>query len=154
MRFDLGCTLGTTGVRAGEKNDCNVLCLFFILTRRLFIADKQRKARLAQGTSSPCLERRNQESEAERGATYLQYAGCRDWAGARRRGARRPIARRARRASGRRLDAPRTRTGLPAGALPRWPLGERSADPGRLDEIGGQRTRVRDGRTARGAVAD
>jgi hypothetical protein len=57
------------------------------LTRRLFIADKQRKARLAQGTSSPCLERRNQESEAERGATYLQYAGCRDWAGAWRRGA-------------------------------------------------------------------
>jgi hypothetical protein len=31
LRFDLGCTLGTTGVRAGEKNDCNVLCLFFIL---------------------------------------------------------------------------------------------------------------------------
>jgi hypothetical protein len=29
--FDLGCTLGTTGVRAGEKNDCNILCLFFIL---------------------------------------------------------------------------------------------------------------------------
>ena len=39
-------------MRAGEKNDCNVLCLFFILTRRLFIADKQRKTRLAQGTGA------------------------------------------------------------------------------------------------------
>jgi hypothetical protein len=55
-------------VRAGEKNDCNVMCLFFILiVNSLAVpAHKQREARLAQGTSRRVVRVYSEENEAER----------------------------------------------------------------------------------------